>query len=192
MIFAGFLGEQTTPTTPSAAPVAVPAPAAPVVPTAPPVVPAATAANLVTPSAATRNPFTRPVQATHKFVPSSLHTAFIPEFQPFPTVMLPMLPRSTRLPAGVHQPMAAEPQPGGAPTMGGFFGADAPGALPADPSGQSSVPPSIPSPVKMSGGRMMPPGLIMALGIMPQIRGVRTRHVNPSALVSGGRKVGLP
>jgi hypothetical protein len=140
--------------------------------------PAAPASGLVTPSAATRTPFTRPVQATSNFVPRSLDTGFIPEFEPFPLVMLPQMPR---LPRGMHNPLASEPQSGGVPTAG---------TLPADPSGQSSVPAGVPSPVKMHAGRMMPPGLIMALGIMPSISGVRGGHVNPTTLVARGRKPG--
>jgi hypothetical protein len=132
----------------------------------------------VTPSAATRNPFTRPASATPGYVPRSLDTGFNPEFEPFPMIMMPQMPR---IPQGIRNPMASEPQSGGVPTAG---------ALPADPSGQSTVPAGVPSPVKMGSGRMMPPGLVMALGVMPSIRGVRSGRVNPGALVAGGRKPG--
>jgi hypothetical protein len=131
----------------------------------------------VTPSAATRNPFTRPAQATSNYVPRSLDTGFIPEFEPFPTIMLPQMPR---IPRDIHNPMASEPQGGGVPTAG----------LPADPSGQSSIPAGVPSPVKMRSGRMMPPGLIMALGIMPSVRGVRSGRVDPTAMIKSGRSPG--
>jgi hypothetical protein len=125
----------------------------------------------VAPSQETRAPFTRPPEATPGFVPRSLQTAFLPEFGPFPSVM--QTPLATGLPLGVRNPMRSGP-----------------GALTpqADPSGQSSVPASVPSPVKVKAGRMMPPGLIMALGIMPSVRGVRGGHVNPAAIVAAGRK----
>ena len=135
--------------------------------------------SLVTPSAATRNPFTRPVQATPGFVPRSLDTGFVPEFGPFPSVMVPQM---ARLPMGIRNPLRSEPQGGGVPTAG---------TLPADPSGQSSVPAGIPSPVKMHTGRMMPPWLIQALGIMPSVRGVRAGYVNPAGIVASGRKPGM-
>jgi hypothetical protein len=134
--------------------------------------------SLVTPSAATRNPFTRPANATPNFVPRSFDTGFVPEFEPSPQTMMPMFPR---LPIGVR----AEPQSGGVPTASGAA------TLPADPSGQSSIPAGIPSPVQGSMGRAFPPSLIMALGIMPPVRGVRAGRVNPSSLVAGGRKPGL-
>jgi hypothetical protein len=153
MIIAGFAGEDTVPAAAAAA-------------ITPP----------VAPSAATRAPFTRPPQARSNFVPRSLDTGFIPEFEPFPSIMFPQMPR---IPQGIHNPMASEPQSGGVPTAG---------ALPADPSGQSSVPAGTPSPVKMRSGRMMPPGLVMALGVMPSIRGVRSGRVNPTAMVATGRK----
>ena len=135
--------------------------------------------SIVTPSQETRNPFTRPAQATANYVPRSLDTGFKPEFEPFPMVMNPQMPR---LPQGIRNPLAAEPQAGGVPTAGD--------ALPADPSGQSSIPSSVPSPVKMRGGRMMPPHMLMALGIMPGIRGVRSGRNNPAALVASGRNPG--
>ncbi len=141
--------------------------------------------SLVTPSAATRNPFVRPVQATPNYVPTTPATGFIPEFGPEFSSMLPAMPR---IPVGIRNPLRSEPQGGGIPTMG-----PSPASLPADPSGQSSVPAGIPSPVKGSmGGRMLPPSFIMALGIMPPVRGVRAGRVNPGALVASGRKVGFP
>jgi hypothetical protein len=141
--------------------------------------------SLVTPSQATRAPFTRPVQATPNFVPTTPQTGFIPEFGPEFSTMLPQMPR---IPVGIRNPLRSEPQGGGIPTMG-----PSANAMPADPSGQSSVPAGIPSPVKSGmGGRMFPPSLIMALGIMPPVRGVRAGRVNPMALVAAGRKVNLP
>jgi hypothetical protein len=109
-------------------------------------------------------------------MPRSLDTGFIPEFEPFPTIMLPQMPR---IPQGIRNPMAAEPGSGGVPTASG---------LPADPSGQSSLPAGVPSPIKMRSGRMLPPALVMALGVMPSIQGVRSGRVNPTALVATGRK----
>jgi hypothetical protein len=165
MIIAGFFGEDT-------APAAAVAAMAPTPTSAPAITPP------VVPSAATRTPFTRPAQANPNFVPRSLDTGFIPEFETFPMVMLPQMPR---VPQGIRDLHAGQAQAGGVPTAG---------ALPADPSGQSSVPAGTPSPVKMRSGRMMPPGLVMALGIMPSIRGVRSGRVNPSAMVATGRKLG--
>ena len=167
MIIAGFLGEDTAPVAAAAASAAVPTAAA------------APAVALPTGSRAERDPFTRPAQARSSFVPRSFDTGFIPEFSPFPSVMLPQMVRS---PMGIRNPLRSEPQGGGVPTAG---------TLPADPSGQSSVPAGVPSPVKMRPGRMMPPWLVQATGLMPSIRGVRTGHVNPTALVAGGRKPGM-
>lgn len=132
------------------------------------VAPASVITPPVAPTQATRNPFTRPAAGRRGFVPQSLRTQFVPEFEPFPGIM--HFP-GARLPMGIHNSRRAEP------------GAETPRA---DPSGQSSIPASIPSPVKMNA-RMMPPGLVMALGIMPPVRGVRASRVDPSALVTGGR-----
>jgi hypothetical protein len=178
MIIAGFLGEDTLPAAAAAA--SIPA-AAPAAAPAAPVVPAVAAPIAPTPSRATRDPFMRPVQATPNYVPRSLDTGFVHEFQPFPTIMLPQMPR---IPLGIRSPLAAEPQSGGVPTATGMT------ALPADPSGQASIPAGVPSPVKGSMGRMFPPGLIMALGIMPSVRGVRSGRVSPTGLVASGRKPG--
>ena len=178
MIIAGFLGQDT-------APVVAPAIAPPAVPASAPVAPAPSPAPTITPpvaaSNATRAPFTRPSQATANFMPRSLDTGFIPEFETFPMVMLPQMPR---VPQGVRNPndAGAELRTGGAPTAGD---------RPADASGQSSLPAGVPSPVKMRSGRMFPPSLIMALGIMPPVRGVRTGRVNPSQLIAAGRKPGM-
>jgi hypothetical protein len=140
--------------------------------------------SLVTPSQATRNPFTRPVQATPNYVPTTPQAGFIPEFGPEFSTMLPQMPR---LPVGIRNPLRSEPQGGGVPTMGLSAA-----SLPADPSGQSSIPAGIPSPVKSAmGGRMFPPSLVMALGIMPPVCGVRTGRVSPGALVASGRKPGM-
>jgi hypothetical protein len=198
MIIAGFLGEDTLPAAAAAAtaattPVtAIPATATPIVPAAAaPVAPAAALApaasmasmGVISPSRAARNPFKRPASANPNFVPQSLNTGFIPEFEPFPSIMpSPFFPRA---PQGIHVSRRAEPQSGGVPTATGTT------TLPADPSGQSSIPAGVPSPVKGSMGRMFPPGLIQALGIMPPIRGVRTGRVNPNTLVAAGRKPAL-
>lgn len=181
MIIAGFLGEDTLPAAAAAAtaattPVtAVPATATPAAPAVTPIAPVA--------SRATRDPFRRPAAARPNFVPRSLDTGFIPEFEPFPSIMVsPFFPR---LPLGVRSQLAAEPQSGGVPTATGTM------PLPADPSGQASIPRGIPSPVKGSMGRMFPPGLIQRLGIMPPIRGVRAGRVNPTSWVAAGRKPAL-
>lgn len=160
MIIAGFLGADTSPVTPTTTAVVAPTIAPP-----------------VAASVATRTPFQRPVQATSRYMPRSLDTGFIPEFEPFPSVMLPQMPRSIRLPSGVRNPLASEPGSGGVPTS-------------ADPSGQSTIPAGTPSPVRLRSGRMLPPNLVMALGIMPSVRGVRSGRVNPSALIASGRKPG--
>lgn len=122
-------------------------------------------------SQATRTPFQRPAEARGSFIPRSPTTGFIPEFGPFPAVMPPTMVQS--LPVGVHNPLRSDP------------GSNQP--IAADPSGQSSLPAGVPAPVKVRSGRLMPPGLIMALGIMPPIRGVRAGRVNPAALVAAGR-----
>jgi hypothetical protein len=151
MIIAGFMGENTAPGV------------------APTITPPVAASN------ATRAPFTRPPQARANFVPRSLDTGFIPEFEVFPTVMLPQMPR---IPQGIRNPLASEPQSGGVPTMG-----------PAMP--QAAGPAGVSSPIKMRSGFMFPPGLVQALGIMPPIRGVRAGRVNPGAMVAAGRKPGM-
>jgi hypothetical protein len=189
MIIAGFLGEDTLPAAAAAAaasttPVtaAAPATAAPVVPAAP-IAPAAQPTGLVSPTRAARDPFKRPASASSNFVPRSLNTGFIPEFEPFPAIMpSPFFPRAPR---GIHVSRHAEPQSGGVPMATGAT------TLPADPSRQSSIPAGVPSPVKGSMGRMFPPGLIQALGIMPPIRGVRAGRVNPGTVVAAGRKPAL-
>lgn len=127
MIIAGFLGADTSPVTPTTTAVVAPTIAPP-----------------VAASVATRTPFQRPVQATSRYMPRSLDTGFIPEFEPFPSVMLPQMPRSIRLPSGVRNPLASEPGSGGVPTS-------------ADPSGQSTIPAGTPSPVRLRSGRMLPP-----------------------------------
>jgi hypothetical protein len=153
MLIASFGQTSTAPAAAAAAASSVTAPAAPVMP-----------------SQATRDPFQRPANARPGFIPQSLQTEFVPEFEAFPTVMHWRGGRG--LPRGVRNPPRSEP------------GAETPRA---DPSGQSSLPVSVPSPVKMRAGRMMPPGLVMALGIMPPVRGVRADRVNPLALVAAGR-----
>lgn len=175
MILAAFGADSTvTAAAAAAAPSVKPAasipasvsPAAAVVP-----VPAAPAAASM-PMAATRanrDPFSRPAGGRRGFIPQSLQTQFVPEFDPFPMVM--HFP-GARVPRGIANPRRAEP------------GFETPRA---DPSGQSSLPASVPSPVKMNA-RMLPPGLVMALGIMPPVRGVRANRVNPMALVAAGRK----
>jgi hypothetical protein len=108
-------------------------------------------------------------------MPRSLDTGFIPEFGPFPSVMLPMMPGSIRLPAGVRNPLASEPGSGGVPTT-------------TAPAEQSTVPAGTPAPVRLRSGRLLPPHVVMALGIMPGIRGIRTGRVSPTKLVSAGRR----
>lgn len=158
MIIAGFLGQNTaTAAAAAAAPSVIPAAAVPSAGSPP-----------VAVSQATRNPFQRPPGGRRGSVPQMLRTQFVPEFDPFPSIMHFPGPR---LPMGIHNPRRAEP------------GFETPRA---DPSGQSSIPASIPSPVKMNA-RTMPPGLVMALGIMPPVRGVRAGRNDPSALVAGGR-----
>jgi len=168
MYIAGFLGENTTPAAAAAAAPSVTPAAAMVAPVVPPAATAITPP--VVPSQETRNPFARPAAGRRGFIPQSLATQFVPEFEPFPTIM--HWRGGQRLPRGIRNPPRSEP------------GAETPRA---DPSGQSSIPASVPSPVKMKAGRMMPPGLVMALGIMPPVRGVRANRVNPLALVAAGR-----
>jgi hypothetical protein len=127
-------------------------------------------------SAATRTPFTRPSQANPNFVPRSLDTGFIPEFETFPMIMLPQMPR---VPRGISNPVAAQPQSGGVPTAG-----DVPAAVSA------AAPAAAPAQVTMKSGRALPFAMIQAMGIMPGVRGVRTGKVNPGALVASGRNPG--
>jgi hypothetical protein len=98
-------------------------------------------------------------------------SGFIPEFETYST----MLPRMLRMPKGIALPAAAEP------------------GIPA-PAGQSTVPAAapngLPAPVRVRGNRMFPPHLIMALGIIPAARGVRS-NISPDAFVAAGRKPGL-
>jgi hypothetical protein len=120
-----------------------------------------------------RVPFERPVQAGAGFVPRSLDTGFVPEFDPFPQIMrVPM----ARLPAGVHHPLTAEP-----------------GVLPAPTATTAPVetPPSATA-IKRKGMHMMSPALIMALGIQPSPRrgGIRA-GLDPSSLVTAGRNPGV-
>jgi hypothetical protein len=102
-----------------------------------------------------------------------MDTGFIPEFDPFPQIMpAPMV----RLPAGVHQPLAAEP---------GVLPTAAPAATPV------ATPPSATG-IKKRSMHMMSPALIMALGIQPSPRrgGIRS-GLNPSTLVTAGRNPGV-
>jgi hypothetical protein len=165
MIFAAF-GADTTASAAAAAAAPSVAPAAAVPAT---VAPAAAITPPVASTQATRNPFQRPGNMKPGFIPKSLRTQFVPEFEPFPGIM--HFP-GARLPRGVMNPRASEP------------GAETPVARPED---QAGLPASIPSPVKMNA-RMLPPSLIMALGIMPPVQGVRSGRVNPNMLVAAGRK----
>lgn len=165
MIFAGLGAESTAPAAAAAAAPSV-APAA-AIPAA--VAPAAAITPPVVASRANRDPFKRPGAGQRGFIPHSLRTQFVSEFDPFPMIM--HFP-GARLPRGIMNPPRSDP------------GFETPKA---DPSGQSSLPASVPSPVNVTA-RMLPPGLIMALGILPPVRGVRSGRVNPSALVAGGRR----
>jgi hypothetical protein len=119
-----------------------------------------------------RVPFDRPAAATPGFMPRSLDTGFIPEFEPYPTVMLPQM---ARLPAGVHQPLTAEP-----------------GVLPSptNPTTVAATPQQAPDVkvLKQRSLRMMPIPLLMALGIFPGPRGGVRSGLNPDRFVKGGRR----
>lgn len=119
-----------------------------------------------------RVPFDRPVQATPGFVPRSLDTGFIPEIQPYPQIMPGIM---ARLPAGVRQPLAAEP-----------------GTVPAaTAAGMTAQPPSATS-IKQKSACMMSIPLMMALGIFPGPRAGGIRGgLNPAKLVSSGRNPGM-
>lgn len=124
-----------------------------------------------------RVPFDRPVQATSGFVPRSLDTGFIPtEMDPFSQVMLPRL---ARLPAGVHHPLVAES--GVLPSTGAEAVAVA----------ATAQPPSATA-IKKRSMRMMPPALLMAIGVFPSPgRGNVRGGLDPSRLVSRGRNPGV-
>jgi hypothetical protein len=188
MIIAGFLGEDTAPaaaaaaSTAPAAASAAPVAATPAVaatqaivapPAAAPAAPAAMPSGVQAVSRGTRDPFKRPAGARNALGVRNWQTGFVTEFQPFPSVMAPMM---MPLQPGMRNPSGAGPAPALPST-----------ALPADPSGQSSVPAGVPSPVKGRVGRLFPPSLIMAMGIMPPVRGVRMGN-NPAALIAAGRK----
>ena len=127
-----------------------------------------------------RVPFSRPVQSTPGFTPRSFDTGFIPEFEPYPQVMLPQF---ARLPAGVHQPLAAEP--GGSPAA-----VQDPAA--AAVAAQATAQPPSATAIKKRAMRMLPPGLVMALGIMPPPRAGNVRSgLNPDSLVAKGRNPGV-
>jgi len=118
-----------------------------------------------------RVPFERPVQGTPGFVPRSLDTGFVPEFQPYPMIMqTPM----ARMPAGVHQPLTAEP-----------------GSVPAAVAAAAAPQPPSANAIKHKSMRMMPIPLMMAVGIFPSPRrgGIRS-GLDPSRLVAGGRNPG--
>lgn len=122
-----------------------------------------------------RVPFERPVQASPGFMPRSLDTGFVaPENNPFPQIMAARL---LRAPTGVHQPLTAEP--GVLPAAA----AAAAAAAPQPPSGEA---------IKKRGMRMLPPSLLMRLGIFlgPRTVGIRA-GLDPSKFVASGRKPGL-
>jgi len=123
-----------------------------------------------------RVPFERPVQASPGFMPRSLDTGFVaPENNPFPQIMAARL---LRAPTGVHQPLTAEP--GVLPQTAATAAA---AAAPQAPSGEA---------IKKRGMRMLPPPLLMRLGIFPGPRAVGIRAgLDPSRFVAGGRKPGL-
>jgi len=116
-----------------------------------------------------RVPFERPVQASSGFVPRSLDTGFVAaENLPFPQVMAARL---ARLPAGVQQPLAAEP-----------------GTLPAAQPVDSGTPPSATGIVKAKRARMLPIPLLMTVGMFSPPRGGVRAGLNPSKVVAAGRK----
>jgi len=107
-----------------------------------------------------------------------MDTGFIAH-DPFPLVMMPQM---ARIPGYIRQPLASEP-----------------GALPPVSSeavaaavAQATVQPPSAMAIKQRSMRMLPPSLIMALGIIP---GPRTGNVrsglNPVAFVARGRKPGF-
>ena len=123
-----------------------------------------------------RVPFERPVQGTAGYVPRSLDTGFIPEIQAFPQIMPAVM---ARMPAGVHQPLTAEP--------GGTMPAASPEAVAAAAAPQA---PSA-NAIKQKSMHMMPIPLMMAIGVFPSPRsgGIRS-GLNPNSLVQRGRNPG--
>lgn len=127
-----------------------------------------------------RVPFERPAAGTAGFVPRSLDAGFIPTDvgAAMPQILMPQL---VRLPAGVHQPLKAEP-----------------GALPAQPPGavaaaaQAVAQPPSATKIKKRAMRALPPSLVMALGIMPPPRAGNVRSgLNPNAFIAKGRNPGV-
>lgn len=127
-----------------------------------------------------RVPFERPVQATRGFVPRSLDTGFIP-FDPFPYTMLPQM---ARIPGTIHQPLRAEP--GALPPVSTKVVAAAATAAQA-----TAQPPSATA-IKQRSMRMLPPSLIMALGVFPQPRAGNIRSgLDPMRAIATGRSPGI-
>jgi hypothetical protein len=122
-----------------------------------------------------RVPFERPVQATAGFIPRSLDTGFVaPENNPLPQIMAARL---LRAPAGVHQPISAEP-----------------GVIPGTSSQPVTVtatqPPSGAA-IKRRSAMRLPIPLLIRMGMMPMPRtGIRS-GLDPSRLVKAGRTPGL-
>jgi hypothetical protein len=131
-------------------------------------------ANMVSSSRRARDPFKRPAGAQNALGVRSFQTGFVTEFQPFPMVMNPMM---IPIQAGIRNPGGAGPA----------MALPSAGNLPADPSGQASIPAGIPSPVKGQMGRMFPPSLIMRMGITPPVRGIRSGN-SPVSFIRAGRK----
>ncbi len=125
-----------------------------------------------------RVPFSRPAAATPGFTPRSMEAGFIPTDvgAAMPQILLPQF---VRLPAGVHQPAAAEP---------GSLPPQAPGAIATAVTAQ---PPSATA-IKQRSMKLMSPALMAALGIMPPPRAGNVRSgLDPNSLVAKGRNPGV-
>jgi hypothetical protein len=86
-----------------------------------------------------------------------------------------MRPRMARPPKGIALPAASEP---GNPA-------------PAAPTNVlAEAPNGLPSPVKVKAQRMIPPHLVMAMGILPFGRNIKASR-SPDGLVATGRKPSL-
>jgi hypothetical protein len=128
-----------------------------------------------------RVPFTRPASSTPGYVPRSMDAGFIPTDvgAAMPQILLPQF---VRLPAGVHQPVSAEP---------GSLPAQAPGAVETAVASVTAQPPSATA-IKQRSMRMMSPALVMALGIIPPPRAGNVRSgLNPNAFINKGRNPGV-
>lgn len=136
---------------------------------------------------ADRVPFTRSAAAGPNFVPGRMNTGFTPEFQP---PFANMIPQFANMPAGIALPGAAYPDgsplapmpaaPSSVPATAAMKGAEAAAAVSM---------PAVAAAIRNGGRGGLPPHMLMALGVLPGVRGLPGRgSMDPGALVTAGRK----